>query len=383
MPNARCLVSVAAVAVGFWNQPPRLDAQSFARPDSIVESGIRRGIFPGAVLVIGRRNGVIHRRGFGHFTWSARSAEPTADSTLWDLASLTKVVGTMPAVLRLVEAGRVDLDAPVSRYLPRFGGTVDKEKVTVRQLLNHTSGLPSYVEFFRLTRIRDSAIALLYRTPLRRPPGTTMVYSDLNFLLLGLLVESVTGEPLDQVVLRDVLAPAGMAQSRYEVPPHLARVTAPSGQFRGKPVCCRVYDQNAARMGGAAGHAGLFSTGDDLARYARLWLNEGVLDGRRVFDPAVVRRFLTPDSASATRLLGWERPDPGRRDDSAYGRLLSPRAYGHTGWTGTLLWIDPARDLFLILLCNRSHGPRMGHSIRALRGLRGALADAVVKEIGG
>lgn len=376
-------MSLAAFGAASSIQPPHSHAQSFAGPDSIVESGIRRGIYPGAVLVIGRSNGVIHRRAFGHFTWSPRSAQPTADSTLWDLASLTKVVATTPAVMRLVESGRVDLDAPVSRYLPRFGGSVDKERVTVRQLLNHTSGLPSYVEFFRLTRTRDSAIALLYRTPLRRAPGTATVYSDLNFLLLGLLVESVTGEPLDQVVLREVLRPAGMAQSRYEVPTDLARLTAPSGQWRGRPSCCRVYDQNAARMGGAAGHAGLFSTGDDLARYARLWLNEGMADGRRVFDRSVVRRFLTPDSASSSRLLGWERPDPRHRDDSAYGHLLSPRAFGHTGWTGTLLWIDPARDVFLILLCNRSHAPRMGHSIRALRGLRGALADAVVREIGG
>jgi CubicO group peptidase (beta-lactamase class C family) len=371
------------VAVGAGLGPLPLHGQTFARPDSIVESGIRRGIYPGAVLVIGRRSGVIHQRGFGHFTWHGRSASPRPDSTLWDLASLTKVVGTTPAVMRLVERGRVDLDTPVARYLPRFTGSPDKGRVTVRQLLNHTSGLPSYVEFFRLTRTRDSAIALLYRTPLRRPPGTAVEYSDLNFLLLGLLVESVADQPLDQFVRREVLEPAGMTLSRFEVPAGLAGLTAPSGQWRGRPVCCRVYDQNAARMGGAAGHAGLFSTGADLARYARLWLNEGSLDGRQVFAPAVIRRFLTPEGDSATRLLGWERPDPRRREDSAYGRFLSLRAYGHTGWTGTLMWIDPERDLFLVLLCNRSHAPRVGNSIRALRGLRGALADAVVRELGG
>jgi CubicO group peptidase (beta-lactamase class C family) len=360
--------------------PQQLVSQTFAVADSIVESGIHRGIYPGAVLVVGRRGGVLHQRGFGHLTWSRQSPEPTPDSTLWDLASLTKVVGTTAALLRLVEMGRVDLGAPVTRYLPRFAGG-GKEHITVRQLLDHTSGLPSYVEFFRLARTRDSAIALLYQTPLRRTPGTAETYSDLNFLLLGLLVESVTGEALDQFVTREILAPAGMSRTRYHPSDRGAGFTAPTGQWRGKPVCCRVYDQNAARMGGAAGHAGLFSTGLDLARYARLWLNEGTLDGRRVFDRTVVRTFLTPDSAAATRLLGWERPDPRSGAESAYGRLLSRTAYGHTGWTGTLLWVDPERDLFLVLLCNRSYGPRLGHSIRALRGLRGALAEAVIQEL--
>jgi CubicO group peptidase (beta-lactamase class C family) len=323
---------------------------------------------------------VLHQRGFGHLTWSRQSPVPSPDTTLWDLASLTKVVGTTAALLRLVEMGRVDLAAPVARYLPRFAGN-GKERVQVRQLLDHTSGLPSYVEFFRLTRTRDSAIALLYQTPLRRAPGTAETYSDLNFLLLGLLVESVAGEPLDQFIAREVLAPAGMTRTRYRPSERGAGFTAPTGQWRGRPVCCRVYDQNAARMGGAAGHAGLFSTGLDLARYARLWLNEGILDGRRIFDPTVVRTFLTPDSAAATRLLGWERPDPRPDAQSAYGRRLSRRAFGHTGWTGTLLWIDPERDLFLVLLCNRSYGPRIGHSIRALRALRGAVAEAVVRAV--
>jgi CubicO group peptidase (beta-lactamase class C family) len=330
------------------------------------------------VLIIGRRAGVIHARGFGHLTWSARSPVPSPDSTLWDLASLTKVVGTTAAMMRLVEEGRIDLAAPVARYLPRFSGP-GKEQVLVRQLLDHTSGLPSYVEFFRLSRTRDSAVTLLYGTPLRRPPGTAAEYSDLNFLLLGLMVEAVSGESLEEFVTHAVLQPAGMVRSRYRPGVSVERNTAPTGQWRGRPVCCRVNDQNAERMGGAAGHAGLFSTGADLALYARLWMNEGMVDGRRVFQASTVRTFLTPDSAGAARLLGWERPDPRHRDDSAYGHLLSPRAFGHTGWTGTLIWVDPERDLFLVLLTNRSFAPRMGHSIRALRGIRGALADAVVR----
>jgi CubicO group peptidase (beta-lactamase class C family) len=372
------LVAAAGCAVAVRSLP----AQQFRTADSIVQSGINRGIYPGAVLVVGRRDRVLLAKGFGHVEWRAASPEPSPDSTLWDLASLTKVVGTTPALMTLVEQGRVDLETPVSHYLPRFTGG-GREAVTVRQLLDHTSGLPSYLEFFRLSSTRDSAVALLYRTPLRRPPGTAAEYSDLNFLLLGLLVEQVSGAPLDQFVTRAVLEPAGMRHTLYRPGNSAATNAAPTGQWRGHSMCCRVNDQNAARFGGAAGHAGLFSTGMDLARYARLWLNGGALEGRRIFDPTVVRTFLTPAEPTSTRLLGWERPDPHDQDDSAYGHLLSANAFGHTGWTGTLLWMDPDRDLFLVFLTNRSYGPRIGHSIRALRGIRSALADALVRELGG
>lgn len=370
------LVAVAACVAAIQALP----AQQFRSADSIVRSGISRGIYPGAVLVVGRRDRVLFARGFGHLEWRAGSPVPSPDSTLWDIASLTKVVATTPAVMRLVEEHRLELDARVTRYLPRFSGG-GKELVTLRQLLDHSSGLPSYVQFFKLAPTRDSAITLLYRTPLRRVPGKAVEYSDLNFLLLGLLVENVSGESLDRYVNRTVLQPAGMEQTRYRPGQPAARHTAPTGQWRGHPICCEVNDQNAARFGGAAGHAGLFSTGMDLARYARLWLNEGTLDGRRVYDAATVRTFLSPEGAASTRVLGWERPDPRHRDDSAYGHLLSSQAYGHTGWTGTLLWLDPGQDLFLVFLTNRAFNPRIGHSIRALRAVRGALADALVREL--
>lgn len=357
-----------------------LTAQSFVKADSIVESGIKRGIYPGAVLVIGNKDRVTHSRGFGRLEWNA-GLKPSPDSTFWDLASLTKVVGTTGAVMRLVEPGLVDLDAPVVRYLPRFTGP-GKERVTVRMLLNHTSGLRSYLPFFQLTRTRDSAIALLYHEPLRRKPGAIAEYSDLNFLLLGLLVEQVSRQPLDQYVTHAVLDSTGLAHTLYRPADSLRKRTAPTGRYRGTPVCCVVNDQNAVRMGGAAGHAGLFSTGTDLARFARMWLNRGFVDGRRVFSAAVVDTFLAPGSGKGDRLLGWERPDPANRDDSAYGHLLSPWAYGHTGWTGTLMWIDPEKNLFLILLTNRAYDPRVPRSIRALRNVRNALADEVVRATG-
>ncbi len=355
-----------------------LAAQDFRVADSIVESGISRGIYPGAVLIVGRRDRALHRRGYGHLTWSGSSPVPSPDSTLWDLASLTKVVGTAPAVLRLLAERHLELDAPVSRYLSGYTGR-GRERITLRMLLTHTSGLRAYIPFFQLTQSRDSGIAMLYREPPRHPPGTVEEYSDLNFLLLGLVLETVEHRPLDQVVHDLVLVPAGLTGATYH-PRRNSPLTAPTGQYRGHPVCCQVNDQNANLWGGAAGHAGLFATGRDLERYARLWLGLGSIDGSAVLDSGWVRRFLAPDGGG-TRLLGWERPDSTDRDDSAYGHLLSPEAYGHTGWTGTLLWIDPTRDLYLVLLTNRSYAPKLDRSIRALRGVRGALADAVVRAI--
>ena len=353
-----------------------LPAQDFRRADSLVVSGVSAGIYPGAVLIVGRGDRVLHRRGFGHLTWSDRAAVPTPDSTLWDFASLTKAVATTPAIMRLVEQGRVGLDTAVSRYLPRFAGGA-RNRVTVRMLLDHTSGLPSYREFFREAPGRDSAIALLYATPLSSAPGTRTVYSDLNFMLLGLLVESVAGEGLDSFTLREVFRPAGMTQTGFRPAREPAR-TAPTGRWRGTPICCEVNDQNAARLGGVAGHAGLFGTADDLARYLRLWLRQGSVDGASVLRPATVRSFLSAGEAPDARYLGWERPPAEGRDDSAYGRLLSRATFGHTGWTGTLVWADTERDLFMVFLTNRSYAPRVDQSIRRLRALRGALADAIV-----
>jgi CubicO group peptidase (beta-lactamase class C family) len=373
------------MTAGLWSTailvPAPTLAQSFAAADSAVRSGIERGIYPGAVLVVGRRDTVLYRKGYGHLTWSHSSAVPDPDSTLWDVASLTKVVATTAAMMLLVERGAVSLDAPVVRYLPRFTGG-RKSEVTVRMLLNHTSGLPSYVEFFRLAPGRDSAITLLYGTPLRRPPGSSAEYSDLNAMLLGLLIETVSQQSLDRFATGQIFAPLSMEQTMFRPPESVTRRTAPTGRWNGHAMRGVVNDQNAVRLGGVSGHAGVFSTGGDLGRYARFWLSEGALNGRRLVRPETVRLFLTPSRASGTRLLGWDTPDTLPRGPSPYGTILSRSAYGHTGWTGTQLWIDPARNLFLVLLTNRSFAPRMGHSIRELRAVRAQVADAVVRAAG-
>ncbi len=351
-------------------------APRFAAVEATVWRGIRRGIYPGAVVVVGRRDSVLYSRGFGHLTWARTAPAPSPSSTRWDLASLTKVVATTSAVLVLVERGQVNLDAPVARYLPRFTGE-GRERVTVRMLLDHTSGLPPYVAFYRLAASREAAIDLLYREPLARPPGLRADYSDLNGILLGLLVEAVSGTPLDSFASSEVFTPLGMTATLFAPALPAGASIAPSRTLSGRPEPGRVNDDNSYILGSVAGHAGLFSTGSDLARYAQAWLQGGTTSVGRWVSEATLQAFLQVSPSSGTRALGWDTPSHDGAEPSVYGKLADPGTYGHTGWTGTMLWIDPHRDLFLVFLTNRSFEPRARHSIRALRELRGRLSEQV------
>lgn len=384
----------AAVVIPWLRQEPqaaepqaaaatRAIVRDFSAIDSIVSDGVARGVYPGAVVVIGRRDSVLHSRGYGRLTWRESSPAPSPDSTLWDIASLTKVVGTASAALRLVDRGELDLESPVRRYLPRFTGG-RRDQVTVRMLLDHTSGLRSYDQLFKITRDREAAIAMLLGEQVKRAPGDSAVYSDFNAMLLGLVLERASGVPLDELVRREVTEPLGLAQTLYRPPRSMHSRAAPTGVYRGTPMAGQVNDPNAAHLGGVAGHAGLFSTGTDLARFAQAWLAEGSTPTGHWVKPATVRRFLTFSPGSGTRLLGWDTRDTTLAEKgelSVFGTLLSREAYGHTGWTGTELWIDPANDLFLVFLTNRSFDPRGSESIVRLREVRAALSDATVRLI--
>jgi len=366
-----------ALAVTLGGTPVR--AQSFGEIDAAVQDGIQKGIYPGAVVVIGRRDSVLYARGYGHFTWDPSTPIPNPDSTLWDVASITKVVSTTSAAMRLVEQRKLDLEAPVRRYLPRFSGG-PKNLVTVRMLLDHTSGLKSYVPFYLKARgSRARAIDLLYAQPLIRVPGDSAEYSDLNALFLGLILEKVSGLPLDRLARREVFGPLGMSQTMFKPPRSLARRIVPSGMWRGKPVPGDVNDQNAVAMGGVAGHAGLFSTGMDLARYATVWLRSGAGPQGQWVQPETVRRFLTKSPRSGSRMLGWDTPEFRPDEPSVFGTLISDAGYGHTGFTGTELWIDPARDLYLVFLTNRAFDPRVNESLKELKVVRATLSDATVR----
>lgn len=353
--------------------------QSFSRLDEVVRQGIVRGLYPGAVVIVGRRDSILYTRGYGHYTWSPASRVPDPDSTLWDIASITKVVSTGATALRLVDRGDLDLDAPVRRYLPRFSGGL-KNQVTIRMLLDHTSGLKSYVPIYqRARRSRSRAIDLLYAQPLLRVPGDSAEYSDLNALFLGLVIEKITGLPLDKAAAREVFGPLRMSETRYRPPARLRRRTVPSGVWRGTPIAGDVNDQNAVVFGGVAGHAGVFSTARDLARFARVWLRKGAGPEGPWVRPETMATFLAVGPRTGTRALSWDTPDLTGEEPSIFGTLISKAAYGHTGFTGTELWIDPTHDLFLVFLTNRTFDPKIRDSLKELKLVRTDVSDAAIR----
>ena len=374
-PFALALIGVAALA--------RAAAAQYEPVDALVQDGVRRGVYPAAALIIGNSRAILHARGFGHFTWSERSAIPTPDSTLWDIASLTKVVATTSSAAFLVDRGRLQLDAPVQRYLPHFTGP-GKERVTVRMLLDHTSGLPAGLDPRQRRMPPDSIFALVLRTPLRRSPGTRAQYSDLNAILLGRIIEAISGRSLDRFAADSIFGPLGMFETRFLPPMALRRRIAPTSQWRGSPLAGEVNDRTSGWLGGVAGHAGVFTTATDLARYAQWWLRRGATSaGIPLVRSATVDTFLAPRAVAFPRLLGWESRGTQEYTPSPYGTLPSADAYGHTGYTGTMLWIDPDRDLFVVLLTNRVFGPRVAKPFTALHEIRGRVADAAVRAVPG
>ena len=342
--------------------------------DAAIGSAIASHKCPGGVLWV-EHNGVAYHKAFGHRALVPAS-EPMTEDTIFDAASLTKVLAATPAVMRLVERGEVKLDAPVATYLPEFTGG-GKETVTVRQLLTHTSGLPPDIETKSGWQGQAEAVRKACAEKLQNPPGTVFKYSDINFFLLGELVQRVSHTPLEVFVAREIYGPLKMKDTGYLPPPALRARIAPTETVNGVPWRGVVHDPTARKMGGVAGHAGLFTTAPDVARYARMLLNLGELDGVRIFQPETVRlmtRVQTPPGLAAKRGLGWDIDSPyaGPRGD-----LFPVGSYGHTGWTGGSLWIAPASRTFVIFLSNRNHPTEAGNVI-PLRHLLGTLAAEAV-----
>jgi CubicO group peptidase (beta-lactamase class C family) len=331
------------------------------------------GAFPGAYGVVGRRSGIIASVAVGRIDWDSTASMPN-DSTLWDLASLTKVMGMTSAMMQLVERGAVDLDAPAQRYLSEWVGP-GKEKITVRHLLTHTSGLPAFRRYDTLTTNADSIVAMLLAEPLDTLPGVRMVYSDIGAYVAGRIVERVSGQPLDRYLDERVFTPLGMRETIYHPPVALLPRIAPTeiDTIRGR-IHGTVHDPRAFYIGGVSAHAGLFGTARDLARFARMYLGGGALDGVRIFRPETIEQFTTRQVAD--RALGWQKPS----GTNSAGQLMSERAFGHTGFTGTSIWMDPERDLFIVLLSNRVNPTSVNPRIA---GVRVALADAVLSVVTG
>lgn len=350
--------------------------EKLAEMDAAINAAIAEHRCPGGVLWVEHRGAVYHKA-FGHRAL-VLDEEPMTEDTIFDVASLTKVVACTPAVMLLIERGQINLDEKVQAYIPEFQGD-GKEAITVRELMLHTSGLRGDIETKSDWHGQAAAIEKACQESLLSTPGATFRYSDINFFLLGEIVQRVTKTPLEQFVAREIYQPLEMTDTGYLPPASKLERIAPTEVVNGKPYRGVVHDPTARKMGGVAGHAGLFFTASDLARYARMLLNHGELGNVRIFKPETVQLMTsvqTPPLLPVRRGLGWDI-------DSGYsgprGKIFPLGSYGHTGWTGTSIWLDPFSDTFVIFLSNRNHPDESGN-VGALRAQLGTLAAEAVAD---
>ena len=371
-----------------------MDSTKLARLDSIIRAALADSAASGAALSIGRHGRIVKLAGYGELAYG--SGRPATPTSIWDLASVSKVVGTTTEAMMMVQDGRLDLDAKVVHYLPWWSrGDARKNDVTVRQLLLHRSGLPAFKQWFFDHQGKQAYKDAAADEPLESDPGTATVYSDIGIMTLSWIMESITGEAQDVWLQEHVFGPLGMLDTEYNPDPSLKpRIAATELDtlWRHEMVWGRVHDENADAMGGVAGHAGLFSSAVDLSVFARMMLNDGVAPACvpgdpvgepcpvarpnpvRVVDPEVLHLFTRRWDAESSRGLGWDTPSEG----SSGGDYVTPDAFGHTGFTGTSIWMDPDLDIWIILLTNRVHPTRANQKHIALRR---AVADAAVLAI--
>lgn len=365
-------------------QPMDAREDSQLRPAyEVVEKAVKDKATPGATLAVGFR-GKVAVHAFGKLSYDAKSPA-VKPATMYDIASLTKVVATTTLVAKLVEgdfAVPLDLDAKIERYLPEWASGPQPEwrhRVTVRHLLTHTSGLPPFKEYWRTSKGKQDTLTKIFVEPLEYEPGTKEVYSDLGIILMAEIIERLTGRKLDDLANSFVFSPLGMKDSMYKPPKRLWPTIAPTeidNQYRHRLIQGEVHDENAYAIGGVSGHAGVFSIAPDLAAFCQMLLNGGVYAHQRILRRATVAQFTTPQQlSSGTRTLGWAVPTPG----GLSGNYFSAHSFGHTGFTGTSIWIDPDRQLFVVFLTNRVNPTRENQKIQQVRR---DLHDAVMQALG-
>ncbi len=390
--SGRMPVSIPGISqIGEGLQMPRLDMtlktrspqslglqqDAFKEAEQLLASYVEKKAFPGAALIAGYRGSIVLDTGAGHLDYTPASDKASGD-TIYDMASLTKAVGTTSAAMMLADSGRLLLNVPVQDYLPEFKGP-DKAKVLVKHLLTHSAGLPAFKPIYQEAQGYDQVLDRVFAMPLEYEPGAKTQYSDLGMILLGELISRAAARPLDQFLADRLFSPLGMKSTTYKPPRSLRPRIAPTENdpWRKRLLRGEVHDENAYALGGVAGHAGLFSTAHDLAVFAQMLLNSGLYDHRRYFSPDTISRFTSLQTPpQEARGLGWGKPQPGKWT----GQVFSPAAFGHTGFTGTSLWIDPQRQLFIVLLSNRVHPTRENLLVDEARQ---AINESVVRAVTG
>jgi len=359
-----------------------LPVHAFAQQDTVFKNAFEvlhratlERVFPAAVTAVTHRGQLISLKAFGHFTYEPDSQSATAD-TVFDLASVSKVVATTAMAMALYERGLLDLDVPAVAVVPEFARNDPRcRQVTFRMLLAHSSGLPAYDKLFMKGPTREELLAAAFAVPLSTDPGTKAEYSDIGFIILGVALERLADEPLDRFCQREIFGPVGMAHSTFNpavnsrsaIPP-----TVDDWTFRNRIIQGEIQDENASALGGVAGHAGVFSNAVDLAIFAHVMLNGGTPILRPETLALFTRREDSP--AGTSRALGWDTPS----SPSQSGKYFSSRSFGHLGYTGTSLWIDPERQLSVALLTNRTWPDCKNQAIKEVRP---RFHDAVVEAL--
>lgn len=357
--------------------PVKAEAFDFTPLDAVVEKAIEDGVFPGASLAVLYKGRIVFHKAFGRQTYERRST-PVDTTTMYDVASLTKAVATTSIAMQLWERDSLNIDLPVARYMPAFGKN-GKSEVTIRQLMLHTSGLRAHTFFYKTCRTPDEVLGAICSDTLLSAPGRTMTYSDLGFIVLGRIIETITGNSLAVNFHSRFSLPLAMSSTLFNPAPSLLAAVAPTERdttwhFTNKRPL--VNDQNAALLGGIAGHAGLFSTTGDLLKFTSMMMKEGSLGNRQFFKPSTVHIF-TSRTGNASRALGWDLRSP--EGSSSAGECFSAKSWGHLGYTGTSIWVDPEKELAVILLSNRVWPTSENIKIRKFRPL---LHDTVASCLG-
>ncbi len=369
-------VLLCGLSVSCQNNKLQEGEYDFTQVDEIIQLAIKDSAFPGAVVLVSKEGKIIYEKAFGHLTYDDTSAAVTIN-TIYDIASLTKVIATTTAVMICYDKNLFSLDDPVEKYLPEFSQN-GKEKVTIKNLLLHNSGLSAFKRFYKNYSSADELIKDIYKTPLSYEPGSKTVYSDLGFITLAKIVEQVTGKEFDVFCKEEIFIPLQMNSTFFNPPDSLINKIAPTeydNYWRHKLVWGEVHDETASLLNGVAGHAGLFSTAKDVSNLLQLLLNSGTFNGHQIIKPATVKLFTTRYSDKSTRALGW---DTKSGEGSSAGNLFDITSFGHTGFTGTSIWVDPTRELFVVFLTNRVYPTREN---KKLYKVRPALHDAVLNAL--
>lgn len=356
------------------NEPKQLF--DFSTIDNLITEAVLERTFPGAALIIWKDDSVLFESYYGRFTYENES-ESISEKTIFDLASLSKVVATTTAAMICLERNLLSIDDKVKEFIPGFAVN-GKENITIRNLLLHNSGLPAWKKFYGREMNKTSVLEEIYSSSLEYKTGTKTVYSDLGIITLGKIIEKVSGLSLDNFCRKEIFIPLEMNSTFYNPDDQMKKLCAPTEQdnyWRNKLLQGEVHDETASLLGGVAGHAGVFSTVKDLSNFMSMMMNKGVYKNQRIVNAETINIFTKKQSQQSSRGLGW---DTKSEKGSSAGNLFSPNSFGHTGFTGTSIWADPERNLFVVFLTNRVYPSRENTKIISFRP---KLHDAIINAI--